>query len=318
MTNSVTRAGKSGERGARLKSVEGGRGAPVIHEEVYERLRRAIIAGQFEPGKSLSVRGLAAEFGVSAMPAREAIRRLAALGALEVTETRRVMVAHMTPERFDELTIARRTLEPEIAALAARKLAKDAKTRDALIAKLKTIDAALDEAIARGDIADYGRRNSEFHFALYAAAKAPVLLSLVESLWLQTGPFMRIVIGRLGTTSLVTYDTLGAVILAPSIYIVLNFIESNFVTPTLMGARLTINPLAVILNISFWTFLWGPIGAVLSIPMLVIFKTVCDYSEFMRPLSILLGDSQTFTPRKDGPVAMPDREVVRVRPVARA
>ena len=77
MTNSVTRAGKSGERGARLKSVEGGRGAPVIHEEVYERLRRAIIAGQFEPGKSLSVRGLAAEFGVSAMPAREAIRRLA-------------------------------------------------------------------------------------------------------------------------------------------------------------------------------------------------------------------------------------------------
>ena len=203
MTNSTTRAGRSGERGTRLKSVEGGRGAPVIHEEVYERLRRAIIAGQFEPGKSLSVRGLASEFGVSAMPAREAIRRLAALGALEVTETRRVMVAHMTPERFDELTIARRTLEPEIAALAARKLAKDAKTRDALIAKLKTIDAALDEAIARGDIADYGRRNSEFHFALYAAAKAPVLLSLVESLWLQTGPFMRIVIGRLGTTSLV-------------------------------------------------------------------------------------------------------------------
>lgn len=202
MTNSSTRAGKGGER---LRTVEGGRGAPVIHEEVYERLRKAIIAGQFEPGKSLSVRGLASEFGVSAMPAREAIRRLAALGALEVTPTRRVMVAHMTPERFDELTIARRTLEPEIAALAARRLAKDSKARDALTAKLNAIDAALDEAIARGDIADYGRRNSEFHFALYSAAKAPVLLSLVESLWLQTGPFMRIVIGRLGTTSLVDH-----------------------------------------------------------------------------------------------------------------
>ncbi|MEZ5984033.1 MAG: GntR family transcriptional regulator [Parvularculaceae bacterium] len=181
MTNSVTRAGKSGERGARLKSVEGGRGAPVIHEEVYERLRRAIIAGQFEPGKSLSVRGLAAEFGVSAMPAREAIRRLAALGALEVTETRRVMVAHMTPERFDELTIARRTLEPEIAALAARKLAKDAKIRDALIAKLKTIDAALDEAIARGDIADYGRRNSEFHFAFIRRPKRRFFSALLRA-----------------------------------------------------------------------------------------------------------------------------------------
>lgn len=179
------------------------RGAPVIHEEVYERLRRAIIAGQLEPGKSLSVRGLAAEFGVSAMPAREAIRRLAALGALEMTETRRVSVAQMTPEKFDELAIARTALEPALAGLAARKLANEPKARDALVAKLKVIDASLDEAIAQGDIAAYGKRNSEFHFALYAAAQAPVLLGLVESLWLQIGPFMRIVIGRLGTTSLV-------------------------------------------------------------------------------------------------------------------
>ena len=49
--------------------------APVVHEEVYARLRRAIIDGQLEPGRALSVRTLAAQFSVSAMPAREAIRR---------------------------------------------------------------------------------------------------------------------------------------------------------------------------------------------------------------------------------------------------
>ena len=202
------RATKGEARGAgpRLKSVAGGaRASPIIHEDVYERLRHAIIAGQLEPGRALSVRGLAAEFGVSAMPAREAIRRLVALGALELTQTRRVAVAHMTPEKFDELAIARCALEPALAGLALRKTASDARAREALVSKLKTIDAALDEAIARGDIADYGRRNSEFHFALYEAAEAPVLLGLVESLWLQIGPFMRIVIGRLGTSSLVDH-----------------------------------------------------------------------------------------------------------------
>ncbi len=101
-------------------------------------------------------------------------------------------------------------------------------------------------------------------------------------------------------TGLVQFDTFAGAALAPAIYIVLNFIESNFVTPTLIGVRLTISPLAVILNISFWTWLWGPAGAVLSIPVLVIFKTVCDYSSFLRPIGLLIGDADTFRPSKPG------------------
>jgi DNA-binding GntR family transcriptional regulator len=175
----------------------------VKHEEVYERLRRAIIAGQLEPGGAVSVRSLAAEFGVSAMPAREAIRRLVAVGALEMTPTRRVKVATMTPAKFEELMIARETLEPAIAGLALEKIGSNQRRLDALIAKLQAVDALLDDAIARGDIAAYGKYNSKFHFTLYEAANASVLLSLIESLWLQIGPFMRVVIGRLGTASLV-------------------------------------------------------------------------------------------------------------------
>ncbi|WP_207764778.1 GntR family transcriptional regulator [Hyphococcus luteus] len=183
------------------KGDAGGRGA-AVHEAVYERLRRAIMSGQLEPGRALSVRSLAAEFGVSAMPAREAIRQLAALGALEFTPTRRVAVAHMTPRKLSELCDARLALEPALAARALTALGDDEGAREKLAAKLLSIDETLDRAIEQGDSAAYARLNSEFHFALYEAARAPVYLGLVESLWLQTGPFMRVVIGRLGTAAL--------------------------------------------------------------------------------------------------------------------
>jgi DNA-binding GntR family transcriptional regulator len=177
--------------------------APIVHEEVFERLRRAIIAGQLEPGRALSVRGLATQFGVSAMPAREAIRRLVALNALELTPTRRVTVAQMTATKIDEITEARIALEPALAARALAAVAGNARECDKLVADLSAIDDELDVAIQQGDAEAYGQLNSDFHFALYHAACAPVLLGLVESLWLQVGPFMRVVVGRLGTSALV-------------------------------------------------------------------------------------------------------------------
>ncbi len=193
-------------KAAAVKGQQGRAGtarAPVVHEEVFERLRRAIIAGQLEPGRALSVRGLATQFGVSAMPAREAIRRLVALNALELTPTRRVMVAQMSPGKIDEITEARVALEPLIAVRALTAIGDDLRARDDLVAKLSAIDDELDDAIAQGDAEAYSRLNSDFHFALYEKARAPVLLGLIESLWLQVGPFMRVVVGRLGTTALV-------------------------------------------------------------------------------------------------------------------
>lgn len=177
--------------------------APVVHEEVYAKLRRAIIDGQLAPGRALSVRSLAAGFSVSAMPAREAIRRLVALGAFELTPTRRIMIARMTPAKVEELTEARVLLEPKLASRALDRLAARPKERKDLIARLSRIDKRLDAAIDRGDASAYGKANSEFHFMLYEAAKAPVLLGVVESLWLQTGPFMRVVVDAVGASTLV-------------------------------------------------------------------------------------------------------------------
>lgn len=102
----------------------------------------------------------------------------------------------------------------------------------------------------------------------------------------------------LALSGIVHYETVVAMAAPALIYVVLNFLESNIVTPTLIGVRLTISPLAVILNISFWTWIWGPAGAVNSIPVLVIFKTVCDYSDTLRPLGLMIGDAETFRPAK--------------------
>lgn len=174
-----------------------------MHEEVYARLARAIIDGQLAPGRPISVRSLAAQFSVSAMPAREAIRRLVALGALELTATRRVTIARMTTQKACELTEARTLIEPRLAGRACDRLRESRRARDALVRRLRAIDARLDAAIERSAASAYSKANSDFHFAIYRAAAAPTLLGVVESLWLQTGPFMRVVLDSIGASSLV-------------------------------------------------------------------------------------------------------------------
>lgn len=169
----------------------------IAHEETYQTLYHAIITGSLEPGKVLTIRGLAEQLGCSPMPVREAVRRLVALGALELRSTRRISVAPMSKERFDEIWTARILLEPEIAGRALAHVDK------ALIKELESIDEELSQAIKQGDPDTYCLKNWEFHFAIYRASKCPVILRLIESVWLQIGPFQRMVTGRLGTSYLV-------------------------------------------------------------------------------------------------------------------
>ena len=86
-----------------------------IHQWVFRGLRRAIMSGRFPPGQAVTIRGLADRMGVSAMPVREALRRLVAERALALLDNRRVRVPVMTAERFDELLAARMALETEAA-----------------------------------------------------------------------------------------------------------------------------------------------------------------------------------------------------------
>lgn len=167
-----------------------------LNAAIYAQLRGKLVTGKMTPGFGLSTRGLAVELGVSQTPVRDALSRLAAEGAVEIRSKRRVQVPAMTAERFDDLLRCRLLLEPEAAVLALPHV--DA----ARLQRLRAIDAALDRAIADGDADAYMENNHAFHFTLYRAQPGRTMAQLIETLWLQFGPFMRVVYGRINGATL--------------------------------------------------------------------------------------------------------------------
>ncbi|MBV7377721.1 GntR family transcriptional regulator [Maritimibacter dapengensis] len=157
----------------------------AAHERVYRTLRARLMAGEMEPGAALTLRGIGKEFGVSMTPAREAVRRLAAEGALTLSSSGRVTTPDLTPERIEELAALRALLEPE---LAARALPR---AHMALVDRLRTINGRVAEVVAKHDVTGYIRSNLEFHRTLYLRAQAPAMLAMAETVWLQLGPTMR-------------------------------------------------------------------------------------------------------------------------------
>jgi DNA-binding GntR family transcriptional regulator len=162
------------------------------HEVTYARLRDMILFGHLAPGAPVTIQGLITDLGAGMTPVREAIRRLTAEGALLPQGNRRVAVPELSPELLEQVAFARLAIEPKLAELAAPKLTA------AQIDRLEAIDGAVNRAIEAGKLPDYLAANHAFHFALYEAAEAPVLLDLARSLWLRAGPSLRAVIDRYG------------------------------------------------------------------------------------------------------------------------
>lgn len=162
------------------------------HEVTYARLRDMILFGHLAPGAPVTIQGLIAELDAGMTPVREAIRRLTAEGALLPQGNRRVAVPELSPELLEQVAFARLAIEPKLAELAAPRLTA------AQIDRLEAIDGAVNRAIEAGNLPDYLAANHAFHFALYEAAEAPVLLDLARSLWLRAGPSLRAVIDRYG------------------------------------------------------------------------------------------------------------------------
>jgi DNA-binding GntR family transcriptional regulator len=162
------------------------------HEVTYARLRDMILFGHLAPGAPVTIQGLIADLGAGMTPVREAIRRLTAEGALLPQGNRRVAVPQMSAEMLDQVAFARLAIEPNLAARAAGRLTQSQ------IDRLEAIDGKVNKAIEAGNLPDYLAANHAFHFALYEAADAPVLLDLARSLWLRAGPSLRVVIDRFG------------------------------------------------------------------------------------------------------------------------
>jgi predicted PurR-regulated permease PerM len=100
------------------------------------------------------------------------------------------------------------------------------------------------------------------------------------------GPFAGI--SLLAAVGLLSFNSLWQGLLPPAWYLLLHLVESNFITPVLLGRRFTLNPVVIFVSLIFWTWLWGVPGALLSVPILVSIKVICERVPSMSHVSELL------------------------------
>ncbi|MBA3960278.1 MAG: AI-2E family transporter [Chthoniobacterales bacterium] len=85
--------------------------------------------------------------------------------------------------------------------------------------------------------------------------------------------------------ALLSFNSVGYAMLFPAAYFVLASLEGNFITPHVMGRSLTLNPVLVLLSLTFWGWMWGIVGVILAVPILAAFKIFCAHIEPMEPLA---------------------------------
>lgn len=165
-----------------MKLNRGRRSHETQREWVYDHLKHALMSGALEPGQKVTLARIASGLGVSMMPVREALRRLAAERALTMRPNRSVTVPRLSRAETLSIRAIRQMLEGHAAATAASLIT------DAEVERLAALQAELAAARARGD----GKRilavNEEFHFLVYNAACIPVLVDIIATLWLHSAP----------------------------------------------------------------------------------------------------------------------------------
>lgn len=90
--------------------------------------------------------------------------------------------------------------------------------------------------------------------------------------------------------AVVTFNAPLDILAPPLIYFGLTALEGQFLTPTVIGRRLEMNPVAIFLGVAFWAWLWGVAGAVLAVPILLVIKITADHVDNLAPLSEFLSD----------------------------
>ena len=160
-------------------------------EWVFRALRFAIMTGQVQPGQAITIRAIAAMLGVSAMPVREALKRLVAEGALVMKVNRRIVVPSMDQAKLTELLELRIALEIFAGERAFPYV------DDALIDQLIKLDDEQNKAIERNDPTGTILKNQELHRTLYVVHPNPVSMPAIERVWLQMGPLHRIALATL-------------------------------------------------------------------------------------------------------------------------
>jgi DNA-binding GntR family transcriptional regulator len=147
-----------------------------LREQAADALRAAIVSGEMKPGQVYSAPTLAARFGVSATPVREAMLDLAKQGLVDVVPNKGFQVTSVTDAELDQVTEIRLLLEPPTAAVAARK------ATPADVADLTRLAQAVVDAAAEGDLIAHVEADRAFHGRLLALSGNDRLVEIVYDL----------------------------------------------------------------------------------------------------------------------------------------
>lgn len=160
--------------------------ADTLADQAYRRLHRALMTGGLLPEQVLTVRGIAESYGVSLTPVREAMQRLVAERALTIENARTIRVPRLGVETYREILRIRLALEP----MAARDAA--ARMGNAEMDRLDQVVATHLAAIQAGKAHETLSANTDFHMSIYRACEQPVLVGIIESLYLRVGPTLNL------------------------------------------------------------------------------------------------------------------------------
>lgn len=160
----------------------------TLGARVLNDLRRQLITGLLAPGDRLSLRSVAEQQRTSMQPVRDAVARLVAERALEVTPKRSVQVPLLSAPRFAELTAIRLAIEGFAVEQAAHRRGGGER------AALRRHEAAFRRQGGRAvpDLDAAIVANANLHFAVYRGAGMPALTAIIEGLWLRIGPVLNL------------------------------------------------------------------------------------------------------------------------------
>jgi len=156
----------------------------TLQEKVYGELRRAIMSGQFVPGRSLPIRLIASTLQTSPMPVREALRQLVTERAIQILPNRSFGVPTLSLKTFREILKVRIELEGLAGAMAC------ANSDNGLVDRLADLESEMNRSELEQDSRRLITLNQKFHFEIYRASHSEILLPFLESLWLQVGPYI--------------------------------------------------------------------------------------------------------------------------------
>ncbi len=157
-----------------------------VNEAVYQALRNKLMHGEYRAGQVLGIQYLADALGTSTMPVREALRRLVAQQGLEPLPNGTTRVPLITKACLSDIRRARVLIEGTVTEWAGPLLTSSVLDQLEQLAQEITQERRTPKGVASSL-----EKNRIFHFTIYAAAQSPVMLAMIESLWLQSGAYLR-------------------------------------------------------------------------------------------------------------------------------